>query len=401
MNMPVFMKGVNAQEKLKEVCQKAYIDKDMHNSLEGFDRLIEELKVIDSKGFADYFLIVADIVRFCESKGWVVGPGRGSAPGSVVAYLTGITKVDPTEYGLSFRRFLDKDRDTLPDIDLDIPSSKRKYVIKYLVNRYGNEHVAEMSTIVTKPNGKKEFRKHPCGIVISDKPLTEIEDLKLEYNKGMFTIKEDPRIVQEKFAKFDLLPSKMMDKLTDAKEEGIKIDFEGKFDSKRAWNLINTKENDLFQSGISFDNVVVNIKPTTIEDLALCLAMMRPGCDRKLFGIGHTELKDVPRSCFGDIVDRTGSVLVYQEQLIEIFLSCGLDASIAFKLLRSLMKSKSDIINEYGPVFLKKASEQMGSKLAEELYEYIVVASSYLFVKAHAISYAKIMYMDAYVETRQ
>lgn len=113
------------------------------------ERLDYELSVINKLGFADYFLIVWDIVAYCREKGIRIGPGRGSAAGSLVSYLLRITGVDPIHYQLLFERFLNPERYNMPDIDLDIPDNRRQEVLQYIVNKYGHEHVAQIATIGT------------------------------------------------------------------------------------------------------------------------------------------------------------------------------------------------------------------------------------------------------------
>ncbi|MDF0644115.1 MAG: DNA polymerase III subunit alpha [Nitrospira sp.] len=112
-------------------------------------RLREELTVICSMGFAGYFLIVWDIIRFARSRGIPVGPGRGSAAGSLVAYALRITDLDPLVYSLLFERFLNPERVSLPDIDMDFCMDRRGEVINYVVEKYGSDHVAQIITFGT------------------------------------------------------------------------------------------------------------------------------------------------------------------------------------------------------------------------------------------------------------
>jgi DNA polymerase-3 subunit alpha len=109
-------------------------------------RLREELEVINRMGFAGYFLIVQDFVNWAKSQGIAVGPGRGSAAGSLVAYSLGITDIDPLEHGLLFERFLNPERVSLPDIDVDFCYERRDEVIEYLKEKYGHDKVAHIIT---------------------------------------------------------------------------------------------------------------------------------------------------------------------------------------------------------------------------------------------------------------
>jgi DNA polymerase-3 subunit alpha len=112
-------------------------------------RLREELTIICSMGFAGYFLIVWDIIKFARSRGIPVGPGRGSAAGSLVAYALRITDLDPLVYTLLFERFLNPERVSLPDIDMDFCMDRRGEVINYVVEKYGQDHVAQIITFGT------------------------------------------------------------------------------------------------------------------------------------------------------------------------------------------------------------------------------------------------------------
>ncbi|TBL75057.1 DNA polymerase III subunit alpha [Paenibacillus thalictri] len=112
-------------------------------------RLQYELGVIESMGFSDYFLIVWDFIRFAHEQGIATGPGRGSSAGSLVAYVLRITDVDPIRYNLLFERFLNPERVTMPDIDIDFSDLRRDEVIDYVVGKYGKEHVAQIITFGT------------------------------------------------------------------------------------------------------------------------------------------------------------------------------------------------------------------------------------------------------------
>jgi DNA polymerase-3 subunit alpha len=113
------------------------------------DRLEYELRVIGEMGYPSYFLIVWDLVRFARENGILVGPGRGSAAGSLVAYCLGITNIDPLRYGLLFERFLNPERVSLPDIDIDFCYELREKVIDYVFQRYGADRVAQIATFGT------------------------------------------------------------------------------------------------------------------------------------------------------------------------------------------------------------------------------------------------------------
>ena len=113
------------------------------------DRLTYELGVINEMNFPNYFLVVYDFIKYAKKNGILVGPGRGSAAGSLVAYSLGITDIDPIKYNLLFERFLNPERKTMPDIDTDFPDNKRDEVINYVINKYGAKRVSGIVTFGT------------------------------------------------------------------------------------------------------------------------------------------------------------------------------------------------------------------------------------------------------------
>ncbi|MDF2724884.1 MAG: polymerase subunit alpha, partial [Paenibacillus sp.] len=149
--------GATAGQYLRELCMEGlrmrygdtpqWSEPDERGKLEG--RLRYELDVIGQMGYSDYFLIVWDFIRYAHENGIAVGPGRGSSAGSLVAYVLRITDVDPIRYGLLFERFLNPERVSMPDIDIDFSDERRDEVIDYVVRKYGNEHVAQIITFGT------------------------------------------------------------------------------------------------------------------------------------------------------------------------------------------------------------------------------------------------------------
>ncbi|MCR4278477.1 MAG: DNA polymerase III subunit alpha [bacterium] len=142
--------GATPDEHLKILCGEGLKERYPDGvSSEATERLAFELETIARMGFASYFLIVSDYVVWAKKQGVVVGPGRGSAAGSIVAYSLKITNLDPLRYGLLFERFLNPDRVSMPDIDLDFDDERRGEVIDYVTQKYGQEHVAGIITFGT------------------------------------------------------------------------------------------------------------------------------------------------------------------------------------------------------------------------------------------------------------
>jgi len=141
--------NMTSQEALTKLCLKGIKERIGNMTPEVKKRLEYELAVINKMNFNDYFLIVWDFMKYAREQGILTGPGRGSAAGSLVAYALYITHVNPLEHDLLFERFLNPERVSMPDIDIDFPDTKRDEVIRYVVNKYGKEHVAQIITFGT------------------------------------------------------------------------------------------------------------------------------------------------------------------------------------------------------------------------------------------------------------
>jgi DNA polymerase III subunit alpha len=142
--------GYDARSYLRKLTEEG-MEKRFRNDItkEHRNRMEYELGVIEKTGFASYFLIVQDFVNWAKKQGIVVGPGRGSAAGSFVSYLIGITNIDPIKYDLLFERFLNPERISMPDVDMDFADDRRDEVLDYVRKKYGNDHVAQIITFGT------------------------------------------------------------------------------------------------------------------------------------------------------------------------------------------------------------------------------------------------------------
>jgi DNA polymerase III subunit alpha len=141
--------GETESSLLKTLCEKGAKKRYAKMTKEAKARLDYELQVIDDMGFSGYFLIVADFVGYAKKQGITVGPGRGSAAGSIVSYCLDITTLDPLEHGLLFERFLNPERVSMPDIDLDFADTRRDEVLEYVAEKYGRDHVVQICTFGT------------------------------------------------------------------------------------------------------------------------------------------------------------------------------------------------------------------------------------------------------------
>lgn len=187
--LPIYNENIDSQKHLSELSHKG-LNKRLNNNVpkEYLERLENELKVINDMGFNDYFLIVYDYVLYAKKNNILVGPGRGSAAGSLVSYTLGITDIDPIKYNLLFERFLNKERITMPDIDIDFDANKRMDVIDYVTKKYGDKKVVGIITFNTL-GAKQVIRDVGRVLKINPRLIDSIakmctKDLKTSYNEN-------------------------------------------------------------------------------------------------------------------------------------------------------------------------------------------------------------------------
>lgn len=166
---------LETEENLKDLCLRGFRERGIDSENKKYkERLEYELNVIKIKDFEEYFLIVYDLVNFAKPR-MLIGPGRGSAAGSLVCYLLGITEIDPLKFNLFFERFIDLTRKDLPDIDLDFADIKRDECFDYLKSKYGSEKVARLGTI---------SKYKPDSLLLEFSKLTPIDKKLIEQLKG-------------------------------------------------------------------------------------------------------------------------------------------------------------------------------------------------------------------------
>lgn len=190
-------------ERLQEV-QKKIPDKDPRRVVR--DRLEHEFNILTSKGMCDYLLIVYDFIDWAKKRGIPMGPGRGSAAGSIIAYLIGITDIEPLRFNLIFERFINPERVSYPDIDVDICMDRRQEVIDYTIQKYGKEKVAQIITFGTM---KAKMAIRDVGRVLNV-PLSKVNDIaKL--------VPEDPTMTLEKAMQLEPELTRLMQKDDEAR----------------------------------------------------------------------------------------------------------------------------------------------------------------------------------------
>lgn len=320
-------------------------------------RLKYELEVIIKMGFVNYFLIVYDYVLYAKKNGILVGPGRGSAAGSLVAYSLGITDIDPIEYQLIFERFLNPDRINMPDIDLDFPYDERDQVIKYIAAKYGSEHVSGIITYGTfgakqvfrdvmkvrghgnnaineitklidgqksiadnlknihlkvKINGSVELKKcleiaqvleglprhtsiHAAGIVISSDPLTDVMPLVSSHDIMLSGFSME-YLENLGLLKMDILAIKNLTLISNVLRE-VGINFNDiKLDDSETYDIFSQGLTEgIFQfEATGMKKFLKELKPNHFMDLVAATALYRPGPMQFIYDYANRKNKTVP-----------------------------------------------------------------------------------------------------------
>lgn len=328
------------------------------NNEEYLGRLKHEIGIIKKLKLIRYFLIVEDIINWAESNGIEVGPGRGSAGGSLVCYLMGITKVDPIKYGLFFERFLNPNRADMADIDVDFQSSRRSEVFDYIREKYGEDKTAQIGTYTYlspksafrdvcsvfdypslqtnilskmiedadsfesvpelinfansnqrvmkysgKLNGKiRHTGKHACGMVISSHPIDEVGVTEIRNETP--TIAYDKKVCEEMgLLKMDVLALSSLDIIAEAKRlirkhRGFDVDiYSLPLDDEATFNEFKKgKGVGVFQfEKTGVQKLLREVQPETIEDLAAITALYRPGPLTAMVDDDHTIVEKYVR----------------------------------------------------------------------------------------------------------
>ncbi len=431
------------------------------------ERLLYELKVIKEMNYTDYFLIVYDYVLFAVKNKIIVGPGRGSAAGSLVTYCLGITSVDPVKYGLLFERFLNPDRITMPDIDIDFDAKRRDEVVNYVKEKYGNEKVMNIMTYGTlaakqvlisvskihdinmpdllklidpKKTLKENLNEKVIKLINSNLDYKNIyyEAMKLEGLKKHIST-HAAGVVVSKYDLDDIIP---INKSGDVYLTGytmnyledlglLKMDFLAikdltiisdtldKIDEKININKIDLNDDEVlkvFRNGsttgiFQFEsegirNFLRNLKPNSFMDIAVALALYRPGPAQNIPSfIKRREKKekiDYIHPDLEDILKETYGIIVYQEQIIQILTKVGnYKPSEADLIRRAVSKMQKEVILKEKEIFIKKAiNNNYDEKTATLIYDLILRFANYGFNKSHSVAYAMVGYQMMYLKVK-
>ncbi|MCB9963864.1 MAG: DNA polymerase III subunit alpha [Rhodospirillales bacterium] len=445
------------------------------------ERLDYELSVIEQMGFPGYFLIVSDFIKWAKAHNIPVGPGRGSGAGSVVAWALKITDLDPLRFGLLFERFLNPERVSMPDFDVDFCQERRDEVIKYVQEKYGRDRVAQIITfgklqarntvrdvgrVLQMPYGqvdrlakmipnnpanpitlaealeqdadlRAEIAKeetsqklieiakqleglyrhastHAAGVVIGDRPLTELLPLYRDPRSDMPVTQFNMKYVESTgLVKFDFLGLKTMtviQKAVDLVNQRLEepLDYlQIPLDDKKSFDLMargNTV--GVFQlESAGMRDAIRRMVPDRFEDIIALVSLYRPGpmdniptyCDRK----AGKEEPDYMHPLLQPYLEETYGIMIYQEQVMQAAQALsGYSLGSADLLRRAMGKKIKEEMDKQRALFIEGAEQhnQVPREKSEEIFEQINKFAGYGFNKSHAAAYALIAYWTAYLK---
>src|SRR5947209_6612457 len=443
------------------------------------ERLAFELNVIEGMKYPGYFLIVSDFIQWAKAQGIPVGPGRGSGAGSLVAYALTITDLDPIRFGLLFERFLNPERVSMPDFDIDFCQERRDEVIGYVQEKYGRDQVAQIITfgtmqargvlrdvgrVLEMPYGQvdklcklvpqnptnpvplaraiaeeprlqaardsepvvrrafdiaqkleglhRHASTHAAGIVIADRPLTELVPLYRDPKSGQQVTQFNMKWVEQAgLVKFDFLGLTTLSVLDSAvsmlREKGVAIDLSRiPLDDAKSYQILARGEAvGIFQvESQGMRRALVDMRPDRFEDIIALVALYRPGpmaniptyCLRK-HGL---EQPDYIHPKLEPILKETYGVIIYQEQVMQIAqLLAGYSLGEADLLRRAMGKKIPAEMEQQRERFVSGAvSRGIERGQAEAIFELLARFADYGFNKSHAAAYALVAYQTAYMK---
>ena len=429
--------------------------------------------------YPGYFLIVSDFIQWAKKQGIPVGPGRGSGAGSLVSYALTITDLDPIRFGLLFERFLNPERVSMPDFDIDFCQERRDEVIRYVQERYGRDQVAQIITfgtlqargvlrdvgrVLQMPYGqvdklcklvpqnpaapvslkqaiegeprlqaerdgdavvKRAFdiaqkleglnrhaSTHAAGIVIGDRPLSELVPLYRDPKSDMPVTQFNMKWVEQAgLVKFDFLGLKTLTVLQTAvalvKRRGIDIDIAAiPLDDKNTYDLLARAEAvGVFQlESAGMRRALLDMRPDRFEDIIALVALYRPGpmaniptyCARK----HDMEKPDYIHPKLEPILKETFGVIIYQEQVMQAAqILAGFTLGQADLLRRAMGKKIRKEMQDQRKHFVAGCIENgVERHQADAIFDLLERFAEYGFNKSHAAAYALVAYQTAYMK---
>ena len=470
-----FLKKLTYEGYQKKKNEGKIVFSEKHSEDDYKARILYELLMIEKMGYSQYYLIVRDFVNYAKENGIQTGPGRGSGAGSLVAYLVGITDVDSIKYDLLFERFLNPERVSMPDFDIDFCYIRRDEVIKYVISRYGEDRVSQIITFGTLAaraavrdvgrvlgmsyddvdkvskmiprdlkitladaiKSSKELAEayagnveiktlidyaskiegmprhastHAAGVVITEDPVCSY--LPLATNGDSVVTQFDMDTVANLgLLKFDFLALRNLTIIADAEEEIRKTqpDFSVEalgFDDPETYELFSQGRTEgVFQfESPGIKRLLINMKPSCIEDIMLALSLYRPGPMDSIpkFLANRRDPSKVTYKTeqLRDILENTAGCIIYQEQVMQI---CRKIANYSYgkadMVRRAMSKKKTREMEKERETFVRGAIDNfISEETANEIFDEMASFARYAFNKSHAAAYSITSYRTAYLK---
>jgi len=391
------------------------------------DRLNFELEIIRQRGASGYFLFLQEVINIVQSELDVwVGPGRGSAAGSLVCYCLGITKIDPLKHDLLFERFLIPGGTTFPDIDVDVDDERREDVLELLQQIYGKDCCAHIVAFSTFPGDSvlrrrvRDLNVHACGFIVANDPITNwapIATVGIEDSEGndkiLRCVQYDGWNVEKTgLIKFDFIGVKAISQMREIcmliktrKDENFNINTIPINDEK-TFKLFQTGQtDDVFQFGYQgMQKYLRELHPTCFEDLVILNCMYRPGIMEDIPTlIKHQKSKRgikyiIP--CMEKYLQNTYGTIVYQEQLMMLSrLIANFSRGESDLLRKAVGRRKTDVLSVLKPKFLEGGMKNGHKKnVLEKVWNELERKGMYALNKSHAVCYTWLAYQMAYLK---
>jgi DNA polymerase-3 subunit alpha len=443
------------------------------------ERLDFELNVITQMKFPGYFLIVSDFIKWAKDHDIPVGPGRGSGAGSLVAWVLTITDLDPIRFGLLFERFLNPERVSMPDFDIDFCQDRRDEVISYVQQRYGRDRVAQIITfgklqaravlrdvgrVLQMPYGQvdkickmvpnnpaqpvtlaqaiesepalqamraddesvrrlmdmaqkleglyRHASTHAAGVVISDRPLTELIPLIRDQKSGMLVTQFNMKYVElAGLVKFDFLGLTTLTILQRAvdllEHQGITIDLVNlPLEDRPSYELMSRGDTvGVFQvEGTGMRDTIKRMKPDRLEDVIALVSLYRPGpmdnIPQYIKVKNGEEKPDYLHPSLEPTLKETFGIIIYQEQVMQIAqVLSGYSLGGADLLRRAMGKKIKSEMAAQRELFVAGAVERgVDAAQAGQIFDLVDKFAGYGFNKSHAAAYALVAFQTAYLK---
>ena len=443
------------------------------------DRLDFELNVIIQMKFPGYFLIVSDFIKWAKDHDIPVGPGRGSGAGSLVAWSLTITDLDPIRFGLLFERFLNPERVSMPDFDIDFCQDRRDEVIAYVQQRYGRDRVAQIITfgklqaravlrdvgrVLQMPYGQvdkickmvpnnpaapvtlaqaiasdpmlqamrdqdenvkrlmdiaqkleglyRHASTHAAGVVISDRPLTELIPIVRDAKSGMYVTQFNMKYVElAGLVKFDFLGLTTLTVLKRAVDllaaQGVAIDLvDLPLEDRPSYALMARGDTvGVFQvEGTGMRDTLKRLKPDRLEDVIALVSLYRPGpmdnIPQYIKVKNGEEKPNYLHPSLEEILTETFGIIIYQEQVMRIAqVLSGYSLGGADLLRRAMGKKIKAEMEAQREIFVAGAvARGVDAAQAGQIFDLVDKFAGYGFNKSHAAAYALVAFQTAYLK---